>query len=376
MFNSVPKKLTNASLDAEVQRLLDTALDISSTATHSYSVRSNLDEGYLDVIFSVPVSFKINSELNSQILQILMPSLLSKLTVFPNSGPEYVVDSGYPALRFHFKIGNFDRLVFDSIDDIKSYNGVIGLMSGYSFNTRSLANALYSGKSGTGKTTLVISCLSALVHDGNSGKIAKQGKDISITVIDPKMSLDLFTFSRKYGLNYISPADSDNVNIFLASVKDTLTTEVDEIRRRQRELIKNGEKNKHLYLVVIDEAMSVSSMFAAQSSKSLKEYLSLIDVIMMQARSANCALWISSQTITASGSAPVMSSSARDQANLKVLLDANPNLTDCRYLFPELDDPSSIVVPRAGYLKGIGIASKQPLNIVVPFKAPLIRRLQ
>lgn len=362
------EKLTDKALSDEVQRLLDTALDVSSTATHSYSVRSNLREGYLDVLFSVPIAFKINSDLNNQILQILIPSLLNKLTIYTNSGPEYIVNEGFPGLRYHFKIGNFQRLVFNSIDEMKARNGVIQLMSGYSFDTKSLANAIFSGRSGTGKTTLITGCLAALKNDVS--------QDVEITVIDPKMSFDLYSFSKKYKVNYISPAASDNINIFLAAVKDVLTAEIDEIRKRQRELIRTGKVNKKLYLVVIDEAMSISAMFNAQSSKSLKEYLSLIDMIMMQARSANCALWISSQTITASGSAQVMSSSARDQANLKVLLDANPNLNDCRYLFPELADTSSIVVARSGYLKGIGIASMQPLNIIVPFRAPLIRGLQ
>jgi len=361
----------------EVTRMLDAALDVSSASvTHSYKVIVNLKREYLDIVFSVPVPFLINQELNSQILQILTPSLAGRLTIFPNRGPEIVVINGSPAMRFHFKKGVFRRLTFDTLDDVHARNGVIPLMESYNFSTSGLANAIWSGQSGLGKSTAMLTAISALVNgvDELNRPISEDEKP-QITVIDPKMDLQLHNFCERKKLGYISPADSDNLNVFLSAVKDTLGQEMDEIRKRQRNLIQTGRKSKKLYLVVIDEAMSISSMFASQGSKQLKEYLSMLDMIMLQARSANCAVWISSQVITASGSAPVLSSSARSQANLKVLFSPFPTRSQTQYLFNDVD-LEGITVPHGNYLKGIGIASMQPLNLVVPFQSPIIRGLR
>lgn len=365
------------ALAEEITRMLDAALDVSSAAvTHSYEVIVNLKREYLDIVFSIPVSFLINEELNSQILQILTPSLIGKLTIFPNNGPELVTVNGSPAMRFHFKRGTYRRLVFNSLDDVHAKNGIIPLMESYGFDTKGLCNAIWSGQSGLGKSTAMLTAISALKNGVDAaGNLLSEAEKPLITIIDPKMDLNLYSFSKKYKIKYVSPASSDNLNLFLSSVKDVLGQEMDEIRKRQRNLIRTGKKNKQLYLVVIDEAMSVSAMFASQSSKALKEYLSMLDMVMLQARSANCAVWISSQVITASGSAPVLSSSARSQANLKILFSPYPTQSQTQFLFTDID-LKGITVPHSSYLKGIGIASMQPLNLVVPFQSPIVRSLR
>lgn len=375
MFNNTNNE--DKVLAEEVTRMLDAALDVSSTSvTHSYKVIVNLKREYLDIVFSIPVSFMINKELNSQILQILTPSLAGRLTIFPNHGPEIVVLNGFPAMRFHFKRGTYRRLVFNSLDDVHAKDGVIEFMESYSFDTKGLANSIWSGQSGLGKTTAMLTAISALTNGVDKlGNPIPDSEKPEITVIDPKMDLQLYSFCKRKKLGYISPASSDNLNLFLSAVKDTLDQEMDEIRRRQRNLIQTGKKNKKLYLVVIDEAMSVSAMFASQGSAKLKSYLSMLDMLMLQARSANCAVWISSQVITASGSAPVLSSSARSQANLKILFSPYPTKSQTQYLFTDVD-LEGVTVPHSNYLKGIGIASMQPLNLVVPFQSPIVRSLR
>ena len=354
--------LSNSNLADKARRMLDSALKIDeSSASHAYNVVFNLENGYFDVIFNVPTSFALDSDLHNQIQKILIGGFYPLLLIYSSNAPEIVATgsgdfSTARAFRYWFKVGQFQRLRFKNLDEPKMIGSKIQLMKGYSFDLYGASGMVaLSGASGNGKTALLCYLLASVLNSMPNSKIR---------IIDPKLDFALHNFAKSRDLDYISPAG--NMNDFMNDVKSVLSHAIDEIHRRQNEVIKTGKLVDPPMIIALDEAMAVGASIT--DTKAVKQYQALITQITLMGRSARVFLFTSAQTFDASS---VMNSSARDQMSLKIILSANPTPNDCRFLFKDFD-PSTTVVNHDGFSKGLGLASTQPENRVVPFMAPFI----
>lgn len=350
-------------ISEKATRLLDTALSVGETsASHAYVVRSNVEGGYLDVIFNLPTSFSLSKELNDNILKVLIGGFYPYLTVFSNNGANFVPTgsedfSTARAMRFYFKVGQYSRLHFDSLDDCKMNGSKIPLMNGYYYDVYGGSPGIaISGNSGNGKS-VVISFILSCVNNSMPNAIIK--------IIDPKLDYALYNFAKSRNLDYYSP--NGNMNDYFTDVINVLSLAIDEIHTRQKFILEKGKNDLPPYIVALDEATALSASIT--DNKRVKELQALITQICLMGRSARVFLWVSSQTFDASSGA--LNSTARDQMGLKIVLSSNPTVNDCRYLFKDFD-PSTLVVNHDGFEKGLGIAQIQNDNRIVPFMAPFI----
>ncbi|MQB69410.1 hypothetical protein [Limosilactobacillus reuteri] len=366
MFEEKEGKLTSTFISEKSRRSLDSALNVNgSSASHAYSVSTTLqgDKGFVDVVINVPAVFSIDSELNSEILRILTGNWFPFLS-FYQSGPRFIATgtndfSNGRALRFYFKVGQYHRLTFDTLKDVHMYKSTVPIMEGLNFSLLNTSgHVAISGTSGNGKSAFLEYLISTVWNSF--------GNKASITVVDPKLDLGLYKFSHDTGIRYISP--NSNHSDFFNDVRGVLSEAVDEIHRRQREIILTMKNDFAPYIIAIDEGMAIASGIV--KSVDLKEYQSLITQITLMGRSSRVFLWMSAQTFEAN---TVMNSSSRDQMAMKVLLSRNPG-NDARYLFKDVDI-SSIVIPYDSFNKGVGIISTQPDNRVVPLLTPKINHL-
>lgn len=369
MFEKQSFILSNNNANERCKSLLDAGLSLDGgSASYAYTVRFNLDYGFVDIVFNRPTSFIIDKGLNENILKILVSGFFPYLTFFTNNGPEFVATgnddfSTAMALRFRFKVGQFQRLRFEHLSDAKMVGSTIPLMVGYNFDLKSSSGMVaLSGMSGTGKSTLALYMLACALN----GSAEFPGAEI--TIIDPKLDVNLFRFAKKYSVEYISPSGNDNE--YLNDVKGVLAQAIQLIEQRQKTMITTGKTNFPPKIIFIDEAMALTNSIT--ENKKIKEYLALVTRVTLTGRSASVFLWVGSQTFEVGS---VMSSSSRDQMALKVLLSNNPDINDCRYLFKEFD-PSSVVLNRDNFEKGLGLASTQPDNRIVPFLAPYIKDIE
>lgn len=363
--NENKRALSNSNLSDKARRMLDSALKVDETsASHAYDVVFNLQQKYFDVVFNVPTSFALDSKLNDEIQKILIGGFYPLLLVYANSAPEFVETHSQDfftarALRYHFRIGQFHRLQFDSLSQPKMQGSKIHLMDGFDFDLyESSGMVALSGQSGNGKTALLCYLLASILNSK---------PDAIVKIIDPKLDYSLFNFAQKRHLDYVSPAG--NMNDYMNDVQSVLAGAIDEIHRRQRKVLETGKLPEKPYIIALDEAMAIAASIT--ETKVIKQYQSLITQVTLMGRSARVFLFTSAQTFDANS---VMNSSSRDQMAFKVVLSSNPSANDCRYLFKDFD-PSTVVVNRDGFEKGLGLASTQPANRVVPFMAPYIKNL-
>ena len=357
--------------DNEITEFAEDVLNMSLSGTNgesaisnSFHAESNLKKGYLDVVFHYPVSFIVDAKLNDEILRALTSAFYPYLTFFPANGPYFVATGSDDitqarALRFYFKVGIYQRLKYDKISDVHAYKKdgdiLFPLMNGYFYNmTKNSGHIAITGASGNGKTAFSLVLLQMFRSIG-----------ADITVVDEKLDFDLYQFCKAARIEHLSPAEDQNDNGFLNSVIKALKSAVDEIHKRQRALISNNNAEFKPKVIFIDEAMALT---AGAQKKVIDEYMGLINRITLMGRSAKVYLVISSQTLEAKST---ISSSARDQIGLKILLSNNPTVNDCRYVFKDFD-PSSVVITKDGFSKGLGLISQQSDNRIVPFMAPYI----
>lgn len=119
-----------------------------------------------------------------------------------------------------------------------------------------------------------------------------------------------------------------------------------------------------------------------QSKKSIVTWESLLDQLFLMGRATNIVVIISSQNfkIGDSGSG-FISSSARDQLNLKILLSSHPSVSpsEGRFLFKD-EDVNSVVLNQDGNKFGIGIIegpqADDPQSRILPFNSPIIQNFK
>ena len=122
-------------------------------------------------------------------------------------------------------------------------------------------------------------------------------------------------------------------------------------------------------VILLDEAMALVQQ---APTNLVKNYLQMLNSLTLMGRSSSVSLILLSQT---ADSRTVISSSARDQMGLKVVLsNASIANNDTRYLFKDFD-PSSIVIPRDDFHHGVGLIQQQSDGLIVPFLTPYVAEL-
>ncbi|WP_283586951.1 hypothetical protein [Limosilactobacillus vaginalis] len=355
-----------------LESCLNSALSLNGESTLTNSFQIKFTDHYFDFIPYLPSTYALSGELAANIEMIATSALYPFFTVFPSNGPQYVRTGSNSfanarALRFFLKKGVYERLMFDRLSQVKPFMGNNGswlfrLMRGYNYSPFKGSGMIgISGQSGSGKTILSLYLLQNFISLPDNLKA-------DLTIVDPKLDANLFSFARSHSINYLTPGSDQNATSFLDEVSRALKRLVDEIHRRQRLLIKEPVKIFNPMIIYLDEALALTS---SQTTKAKNAYLSLIDQVMLMGRATNCWLIISAQTWP---SGDVVSSSAREQLGLRILLSSAPSKENCRFLFKNLEHPENIVLNRDYFDRGLGIVQGID-GRVVPFNAPFIKDL-
>lgn len=350
-----------------IESCLASELDTNGESTYTNAFKAELHANYLDITCSRPGTFVLDSLLYKKIEKILTADLFPYITILPSNGM-HIVDtnsgdiSTARALRFYFKRGIAKRLHYDSLDDCKIINEngkkYIPLMENYLINvTNGLPHIALSGMTGSGKTICALVLLQFISQIGD------------ITIIDPKGDPYLMNWANTLGIPYFTPGNKQSDTAFMDLIQRELKKALDFIQSRQRVLQENPNYQFEPYVLYIDEAMALT---VSLPKKIRDTYLGLIDKICLMGRQTNVCLFIASQTFEAN---TVISSSARDQMGLKILLTSNVNRENCRYLFKELTNPESIVIPDDGFFHGKGIIQNTKDGLTFPFLVPQIKTL-
>ena len=368
VFPTVPKNNSGPTgLTQYVESCLASELDTNGESTYNNAFKVSLGANYLDITCSRPGTFVLDSLLYKKIEKILTADLFPYITILPSSGM-HIVDtssgdiSTARALRFYFKKGVAKRLRFEKLSDCKviSQNNkvYIPLMENYLIDvTDGLPHIALSGMTGSGKTICALVLLQFISQIGD------------ITVIDPKGDPYLMHWANSLGIPYFTPGNKQSDTAFMDLIQRELKKSLDFIQSRQRILQENPNYKFDPYVLYIDEAMALT---VSLPKKIRDSYLGLIDKICLMGRQTNVCLFIASQTFEAN---TVISSSARDQMGLKILLTPNVNRENCRYLFKELANPESIVIPDDGFFHGKGIIQDTKDGLTLPFLVPKINDL-
>lgn len=362
------KEFTNTEIADFAKSVLDTALPIEETSlSHSFDVQVNQEKGYLDFIPMLPTSYSLDSDFCKRLQHVLVGALYPYFNVFASPAPNFKPTGSdrlndARSLRIYFRKGLYHRLKFAKLSDCTAktndgYHYVIPLMNGYNYriSTDDVGHIGLTGGSGNGKTMLLLYFAQCFLTI-----------NAQLILIDPKLDTALYQFAQRNSeIKYYNPSAGDNTSVFMSEVLKQLSEVVDLIHYRQQELIRNPKKMFQPYVVFIDEALALTSFL---NKKQKDMYSSLIDTITLMGRSTSIVLIIAAQGMEAN---TTMSSTSRDQLGLKVVLSPNPSTTETRYLMKDYD-PSSVVINKDGFNKGLGLAQMQSDNLIVPFMAPYI----
>lgn len=337
--------------------------------TVSFRISFKSLEGECRVALQYPLSFVVDSDLNTEVLRILSVAFYPLLTFRPLTGPQLVDTQSNDlasarALVFPFRLGTYHRRHYQRLSDIKAIKRagkvVFPLMNGYDYVPASNSgHAIITGVSGSGKSALGIVMLQYLRSMGATA-----------TIIDPKLDVSWARYCAESGVEYISPGSNENGTSFLDRVMKVLKGAVEEMHARQRKLTTSPTPVTFKpRVILLDEAMALVQQAPANLVKS---YLQMLNSLTLMGRSSSVSLILLSQT---ADSRTVISSSARDQMGLKVVLsNASIANNDTRYLFKDFD-PSSIVIPRDGFHHGVGLIQQQSDGLIVPFLTPYVAEL-
>lgn len=334
----------------------------SSENSISNAFKIELHDRYFDFVPTMPSPFILNADLNRRIYQIVSGACYPYLTFLPTKGPYFVpTDSSRVAtaraLRFEFIPGQVERLYFEKLSDAHPIGVRVPLMKGLDYDTNT-GNGMIcvSGISGGGKTVFCLYLLQCFIHLGE------------VDIVDPKMDQKLHYFAKSRKVRYFAPDSEQNDSQFIGDISALVKEKIDLIHDRQRKLLENPAVKFSPNMLFIDEMLALTSTI---SKRDKDLFLGLLTKVCVMGRATKVGVIISGQEM----SADVISTAARDQMTLKVLLTPNVNRESCRFMFKELDDPSSIVVPNDGK-SGRGIIQiVHGNNNVLPFMSPIIKNL-
>lgn len=370
--NTHNSNYSDAEMSNYVKTVLDTALPIEETSlSHSFDIKFNQAKGYLDFVPMLPTSYSLDLDFCKRLQHVLVGALYPYFNVFASPAPNFKATGSNRlndarALRIYFRKGLYHRLRFDKLSDCAAktndgYHYSIPLMNGYNYriSTADVCHLGIMGGSGQGKTMLLLYFAQCFLT-----------MNAQLTIIDPKLDTSLYQFAKKRPkITYLNPSAGDNTSVFMSDVLKQLAKVVDLIHYRQQTLIQNPQQTFQSCVIFIDEALALTSFL---NKKQKEMYSSLIDTITLMGRSTSIVLCIAAQGMEAN---TTLSSTARDQLGLKIVLSPNPGTNETRYLMKDYD-PSSVVINKDGFNKGLGLAQMQSDNLIVPFMAPYIGGLE
>ncbi|PRY74847.1 cell division protein FtsK [Alkalibacterium olivapovliticus] len=338
-----------------ILQCLNMALDLNgeTSYTNSFMIEATQEGFYF--IPLVPSSFAMDSKLYEDIFSITNAVMYPHFTVLKQSGPYFVpwdkedIHSSR-AFFFPWLEGIPERLISaDESCNSEKFSNKVPLLNNFSLDYNKVTSVAIAGNSGSGKSYHLVYWLTILNEFSD------------LIIVDPKLdSPARWAMANKVEL--ITPSRNRNTNDFVNEVTSKLSAAKETILNRQEALLKNPDlKFKHL-TIVIDELLALTT---GVPTKIKNSFFNLLSEISLLGRATNVHLLMVSQRFDANA-LPV---SVREQCNVLIQL-GNINKKTTQFLFPDLDKPENIVIPRG---KGTGliqvIDGELPPN-VMPFLTP------
>lgn len=235
-----------------------------------------------------------------------------------------------------------------TLEEMKQPTHVLRLQKDLTINLADRPHLIYYGKSGSGKSTSLISVLmQALMWAGSQ-----------IYIADPKREFS--ALSDFYPLDRLA-VEADEVIAMLDRVcdivRDRQIVVSDGVKERQQMGLRAYDLGLPPVVVMIDE---VSALMASMDSKAKKEFLSLLTQIVMKGRSVSCFLILGNQSALAEKG---ITTDIRGQIATKVVLGkVGGNGEEYRMAFGEVATKGSVERFR-GYYMTDGL--EQPLLYAV-----------
>lgn len=374
-------KMTNQDMEYYATQVLNHQLSEGSSYNNSFTVKANIDRGMIDIIPMLPAvatlgDLTANGELALKALNALSSAFFPFYSFFPQ--PPYLVAEDVDnfatarGLRFFFRPGQAERLVYDHLSDykpIKYQDGyVLPMQSGFGKKIGSgivvspseSSNILLAGSSGSGKTATLLGLL----------ELARKYGDPSLmTVVDGKNDANLRNFCQRNSINYLSQNGGETAEIFLSHVNEVMKKYEDLILRRAKE-IATGAKTVDDYqyaTLAVDESLA---FLETANKQDRATFLSLQSRLVLLNRAEKMQFIVSSQNFTG-GTNGNISTVARDNFQNVILLTQDLK-RDGRFIYHD-SDLSSVLIPRDNISnKGVGVIQTNG-GFITPFLAPYFR---
>lgn len=330
--------------------------DGETSYTNAFEVRiTKVDdtEGFL-FIPRLPANYRVDRQLMEAIYAIASIALYPQYTLLKQNNL-YLVPLNEDihtarALFFPWKKGISKRLVIADLASFasKQTSQQLPIMDNLIVNLNKIVGIAVAGNSGAGKSYFLTYLLEML---------SRQGK---LILIDPKMDTPS-RWAKGSGIKTLFPASNRSKADFVSQINEELSTALNVVYERQRELYSNPNKYFEHYYIVIDELLALSEGV----NKAIKDaFFSLLSQIALLGRATHVHLVLCSQRFD-NTAIPL---SVREQLNVLIQL-GNISKRTTQFLFPDLD-PDNIVIPLG---KGTGliqvIDSEHPYQ-VLPLLCP------
>lgn len=277
----------------------------------------------------------------------------------------YVYKLKDDSLNYRIDLTNFE----DDLDDYSIY-----LDHGHVWNLKRQYGGILSGRSGSGKTSLILSLIYLLMQKSNKNRLNKNqsSKSIEIWVCDGK--------NDELGavMSQILPASHVAVGVESAELIHRLVKKSDErykymskMRKKNPQLaFANFDKfNFKMIVIFIDEQSAITASLA--DSKARKQYQNDLLKLVQTSRASGIIPVISMQQVNASLMGGNLGTAIREQlGGLRVIMGSANTITvqDKQMIFNQ-----SVELPPAKY-SSVGAGYLQTADMSSPenFQAPLL----
>lgn len=369
-------RLVRASIDAQL-------CDTDNTFNNTVGIQ--LTKNKLLVWLNEPSTLILNVELKNKLEQIISSVLYPAFVVKHKPGLTLIPRLEQPpesarALAFDLHFGIYERLRISSLKDTNVFsNGAklaIALMDDYYWIPSLSPHVAIQSTTRGGKTTflryLAINCHSYAMLSVKNGALDDESNPL--VIIDPKLDPDLRTTTLELDGIYIYPDFTKSENSFIDSVCLQLKSVIDLMQRRALRKKKQPNAKFKDVFVFIDEGISIPAM-CNTNTKTI--HFRLLDRLLLMGASFQIHIVMASQSFLA-GTNGALSSQARLEFGVKVLLASRINTENAQFLFKELDKDAinNLILDEDNYgTLGVGIITNGDGNIV-PFKAPFVGELR
>ena len=354
-------------------------------STYNHAINTKLDNDKLLVWLNEPSETIMDINFKNQVEQIIAPLLFPGYIVKFKPGLNLVERPNEPpessrALIYHLHHGKYARLLIDNINDTqlfesKSGNLGIKLMNpDFFWFPRKSNHMALQAVTQAGKTRFITYLLPNL--KGFSELEAERGSiddsTNALIVIDPKIDPVLREESMRLHADYIYPKIDKSDYSFINDVNTKLGQMIDLIKHRA-EILKEQPKTKFKDVwVIIDEGLAIPEM---ANTKSKNIYFSFLDRLLLMSASTQVHVILTGQAFNAG---QIVSSFARLQFSIRILMTPKVTIENSQYLFKSLDEASinNLIVDEDEYGSlGVGIITSGDGQIL-PFKAPFLKGIR